>query len=298
MPAPLDDWLRVTHARGSLLAHNLLPARWGFRLDESPSASWHLVLKGDAVVLLPEREPVLLGPGDLVLLPRGPAHELASHVDARTVPLDRWAPPEGAKPVTTVLCGEYRGSSCPITSLWRDLPEVIHLPASVLADEPRVQGVIDLLVAEFEAPAGGAEPLVASLLDALMIYVLRAWTRSDEGAGTWVGGLEDPALADTLRKVHAQPAAPWTVEELAQEAGMSRAAFSRVFSERLGEPPMQYVRRWRMAHAARLLTEDADRPVAHIAEEVGYTSEFAFNRAFKRVIGQPPGRFRRSAFAP
>lgn len=128
-----------------------------------------------------------------------------------------------------------------------------------------------------------------------MVYLLRAWARASDCGGGWLGALSDPVLSAPLQELHERPEAPWTVASLAGAAGVSRAVFARRFTERMGEPPMAYLRRWRMGLAAELLA-GRDVTLAEVAEQVGYTSEFAFSRAFKRVIGEAPGQWRRRAF--
>ena len=294
MTDPLDAWMSTTGARGVVLAHNQLPERWGVALPASDRVGLHALLRGEAWVRPHGGEAVQLHAGDVVLLPAGPAHQITSHPDAPAHPLNAQpSVPAGVPRPTTLLCGEYSGSRCPVTSLWRDLPPVMVLRAATLAKQPRVATLLGLLSDEVESDAPGSEALIASLLDALMVYLMRAWSDHEPG---WHAGLGAPELAPTLRRLHSRPAHPWTVDELARSAGMSRATFSQHFRQNIGEPPMSYLRRWRMAIAAKLLIED-DAPVGLIAERVGYTSEFAFNRAFKKVIGAPPGQYRRGQLA-
>ena len=144
----------------------------------------------------------------------------------------------------------------------------------------------------------GSRAAAARLFDTLLIAAIRRWLdrQADGEAPSWLRGLRDPALARVLALLHERPAEPWTVEALAHEVHMSRATLARRFAEVVGEPPLTYLARWRMHLAAQRLKYSTDT-VGAIAREVGYTSEYAFNRAFARHRGQPPGRYRRLANA-
>jgi AraC-like DNA-binding protein len=195
-----------------------------------------------------------------------------------------------------MLCGAYLLDRSRAHPLLGDLPEVIHLPARV-GHHPGLRAAVDLLGGELEQPRPGGDAMLPALLDVLLLHILRAWfdEQSAHGAATgWAAALRDPAVAAGLRAIHGDPGRPWTVEELAFQAGLSRAAFARRFAALVGQPPQAYLTWWRMTLAARLL-RDSDAPLATVARKVGYTSEFAFAHAFKREYGLAPGGFRRSA---
>ncbi len=293
MDDPLADWMKVTRSHGTLLASSELPERWGFRIDGGAAASFHILLRGEAWLRLADRAPLRLREGAIAVLPRGPQHIIASSPEAPAVPLAELGPlPAHVPRPTQLLCGEYSAGRSASASVWRGLPPVIHLRAEVVAGDAHLRAVLELIARELSEPGEGADPLIGHLLDALMVYLLRAWARTSACGGGWLGGLSDPILAAPLRLIHERPERPWTVASLAGVAGVSRAVFAKRFTERMGEPPMAYLRRWRMSMAAALL-ERGNSSLSEVAERVGYTSEFAFNRAFKRVIGESPGRWRR-----
>jgi transcriptional regulator GlxA family with amidase domain len=130
------------------------------------------------------------------------------------------------------------------------------------------------------------------LLDLLLLYTMRSWFESAENATGWARALRDPSLSAALSAIQERPAEPWTVASLAAEGGLSRAAFARRFAELAGQPPLTYLTWWRMTLAARLL-QSSDATVDAIAGRVGYGSEYAFSKAFKRELGLPPARYRR-----
>ncbi|MCX0275274.1 AraC family transcriptional regulator [Nocardia zapadnayensis] len=176
-----------------------------------------------------------------------------------------------------------------------DLPEVIHLPAPETRHTP-VGAIVDLLDGELTADRPGHDAMLRSLLDALLLHILRRWLdrRADTG---WSAALHDPAVAAALSAIHGSPGHGWTVAELAAHAGVSRAGFARRFTELIGRPPIAYLTWWRMTLAARQL-RDTDTPLTLIARDAGYASEFAFAHAFKndprvnieRSTGSGPSR--------
>jgi len=182
----------------------------------------------------------------------------------------------------------------PLMSL---LPEVMHVAADPIRGR-RVAAIVELLAAEVGARSPGSRAAGARLLDLLLIEAIRRWVDEDRDGGTpsWLAALRDPTIAKTLALLHAQPSEAWTLKRLADEVHLSRATLSQRFSEAVGEPPLAYLARWRMHLAAARLKHTTDT-VEVIAREVGYSSEYAFNRAFARHRGHPPGRYRRLARA-
>ncbi|MCI3273242.1 AraC family transcriptional regulator [Streptomyces cylindrosporus] len=277
-------------------------APWGMRFEAAEGAGFHVVLQGSAWLIPAAGEPVAVGPGDVVFLAHGRGHALASGLD---VPLElvrpgqngRWpqppSPPRDSTPDAVMLCGAYQMDHSRAHRLLTDLPEVVHLPARVGADRS-LRAAVELLGMEMEERRPGSDAIVTSLLDTLLLYILRAWWQRERRGTGWSAALADPAVAAALRAIHGDPAHPWTVEELGAEGGLSRAAFARRFAALVGEPPLAYLTWWRMTTAGRLLREE-DLPLRHIAQRTGYTSEFAFAKAFKREYGVAPGQYRRRA---
>jgi AraC-like DNA-binding protein len=276
-------------------------ASWGMRFGTFAGAGFHVVLQGSCWLFPSAAAPVALGVGDVVFLPRGSAHGLA---DSRTTSLaevstlslsnlEEPATPDGGE-TTVLLCGAYLLDQRRMHPLLAELPEVVHLPARI-GSHPSLRAALELLGSELEEPRHGAGAVVPSLLDVLLLYILRAWL--DEQAGHahtgWAAALGDPATAAALRGIHREPARQWTVETLGALAGLSRAAFARRFTALVGTPPLAYLTWWRMTMAAQVLRE-SDAPLGTVATRVGYTSEFAFAKAFKREFGVAPGRYRQA----
>jgi AraC-like DNA-binding protein len=192
-----------------------------------------------------------------------------------------------------MLCGAYLLDRSQPHPLLRELPELIHLPATI-GRHPALRAAVDLLGQELEQERPGADAVLPALLDLLLLYILRAWLAGQSGHAApagWPAALRDTSAAGALRAIHGSPARPWTVAELGSLAGLSRAAFARRFTALVGQPPLAYLTWWRMTLAARDL-RDGSEPLSAIAKKAGYNSEYAFAHAFKRQRGIAPGHYR------
>jgi len=303
---------------------------WGQRFPAVPGAAgFQVILRGSCWLIPPEDDagsaPIPLSAGDVVFLSQGRPYGLADSPDtplavtacepaAEDLALlvsDSAGPdaPDGGEATTVTLCGGYRLDPGHAHPLLHDLPGLIHLPTratSTTGSQAATDAKADLgtLVAllgrEIASPRPGTDAVVPALLDMLLLYILRAWFDGQLARGVttgWAAALSDPAVRTALHAIHQDPARPWTVQSLGREAGMSRAAFAARFTALVGRPPMAYLTWWRMTTAARLL-RDSDAGLAEIAARVGYSSEYAFGAAFKRVYGTAPGRYRRRPSPP
>jgi AraC-like DNA-binding protein len=278
-------------------------APWGVRADPFSGAGFHVVLQGRCWLIPPEGEAIALGPGDVVCLPHGCGHALTDSLStpltgAPSASLPRVVPSadDGDGATTVLLCGAYTLDQTRPHPLFEELPEVIHLPDRLGHRSP-LHAAVNLLGDEVAHPDHGTEAVVAALLDMMLLYILRAWIsqQTEDGPATgWAATLRDPVITAALRHIHQEPARQWTVEALGAKAGLSRAAFSRRFTTLVGKPPLGYLTWWRMTLAAQFL-RDGDQPIQSVAQRTGYTSEFAFAKAFKREHGLAPGRYRQHA---
>lgn len=283
-------------------------APWGERFEVSEAAGFHIALSGSCWVIPENGAPIRITAGDIVFLPRGHAHAIA---DSRTTQLAgsapasllgyRPEPPNGHPPglETVLLCGAYQFDRNGSHPLLDQLPDVLHLPGR-LGHTSALRPAVDLLAGELARPGPGADATVPALLDVLLLLILRTWLQEQRHAPNpagWAIALDDPALFRVLSDIHSDLARPWTVQSLAGRAGMSRATLTRRFNTLLGRTPMAYLTWWRLATATRLL-RTGDAPLSVIADQVGYTSEYAFANAFKREYGIAPGRYRRSTAHP
>ncbi|MDG2112028.1 MAG: AraC family transcriptional regulator [Actinomycetota bacterium] len=193
-----------------------------------------------------------------------------------------------------LICGAVRLAHPAARHLVDVLPEVIHVESSTGARALEwLPSVLGMIAAETAQARPGGEAVVTRLCDILVISAIRTWLDTDPAARTgWLGALQDPQIGTAVVLIHRNPEHDWTVAGLAATVAMSRSAFSARFSEQVGEGPMQYVTRWRMHVATDLLGEEK-LTVAVVAERLGYASEAAFSRAYKRATGTPPGAVRR-----
>lgn len=302
----LTDLLAAASVRGVVGARIEAGADWGWWSAQSRGAALHTVTSGTMWLRVGDEEPRELLAGDVVLLPRGTPHVLGSDPAAlaRTGP-ERFdaadlgdydgahgvvrigRPPER----THVLCAHYLHDTAVATPVLPALPDVVHVRAE--DGDPGLEDTVRLLARELSQPRLATSVVLDHLVDILLVQLLRAWvaTAPTDGLPGSLGALRDPVVGAALARLHAEPAAPWTAEELARAVAVSRATLARRFTAAVGEAPMAYLARWRMDVAARRL-RDTEDPLTTVAQAVGYTSVYAFNRAFARARGVPPGRYR------
>ena len=198
---------------------------------------------------------------------------------------------------TQLVCGSFRFERRDAHPLVELLPPLIHLrPAETPAAE-WLEATLRFLAWETREAKPGTETIVSRLTDVIFVLVLRAWIESvPEGRGGWMGALRERHVGAALAHIHRSPERDWTNASLAEAVGMSRSRFAARFTALVGEPPLTYLSRWRLETAAGLL-QDGTLGLGEIASRVGYESEAAFSKAFRRRFGAPPGAYRRSAAA-
>ena len=301
---PLGEVLQLLRLTGVLHCRAELTAPWGIELPALAGVMMvEVVIAGHCWLTLADREPLYLPRGSLALLPRGSGHRLrASPADPATPLAD--IPVEligerfeimrhggGGESTRIVYCG-VRFDHILAHRLLQVLPEVLIVHSDD-ADHDWLHDTVRLLSREAERMLPGHETVVTRLADILVIQAIRAWIeRTDDARLGWIGALRDRHIGQALTLMHRQPATDWRVDSLAQAVGMSRAGFAARFTALVGEPVLHYLTGLRMGLAHRALLETTDS-LAVIAERVGYHSEPAFHRAFRRVMGVAPGAVRR-----
>jgi AraC-like DNA-binding protein len=302
----LADVLDVARISGSVLAHVHAREPWGLDLALANGAAFHAVTAG-SVWLEVDGEPARrLMPGDVVLLPTpGLRHLLLS---APGVVARRYDPGLKAELVTAAgdlvipgpgspsrfLCAGFSYDNELAHPLLSLLPPVLHVSAADEGPEAPLQSALRLLMGELSRHQIGSEAAVERLIEVLFVHVIRSWLDGsvDSMPPSWLSGLREAVVARALGLLHSEPERAWTIAELAAAVHVSRSTLVRRFNDLVGEPPAAYLTRWRMELAARLLRE-SEQSVGRIAHLVGYTSEFAFSRAFSKHRGEPPGRYRK-----
>lgn len=313
----LSEVLRAVKLEGALFFHGEFSAPWCFRTVDADAASpllapgahrliiYHYLMEGRANARLETGARVPLRAGDIVIFPHGDAHYIANGLPEN--PVDSFtafagAVSEGLKAVhyggggeiTRFVCGFMACQSRLCHMFLAGLPRILRVN---VADGPSGEWLRNSILYSAGGlghPQSGGSLVIARLSELLFVETLRGYINSlPPGQTGWLGAARDPVISRALALLHQKPAHPWTLPELSRELGLSRTRFAERFQSFLGESPMAYLTRWRVQLAAERL-ESTNATVAEIAFEVGYGSEAAFNRAFRRDFGCPPAQFRRA----
>lgn len=324
---PLSDVLRSVRLRGSVFFHVSCRDQWSAYAPHSnemapilmPGAEhvieYHLFVKGEGWVAVDGEPPLRMREGDIVMLPHGNAHVVSSAPGVEPAPEGDWLfrmrddpkpipityrggmfeagtglPPDDAS--TVILCGFIACDLKPFNPLINALPKLLHLSAEAVGDW--VAPMLQQAASESLERRPGRAALLQRVSEMVFVDGARRYLDSlPEEAQGWLGALRDRQVGRAITLMHSNPAEPWTLEELGRRAGISRSALHERFVALTGLAPMQYLTNWRMQCGARLLRE-SHASVAAVALEVGYDSEAAFSRAFKRATEMPPGAWRRA----
>lgn len=303
---PVAATLHTLQMSGAFYSRATFTDPWGMELPEMPGhLMFHVMTSGTCWVEADGMEPLRLVAGDFVLMPHGEGHALLGEPGARITSLwdtqreavtDRYELLQhgGGGAVTTMICGAVRLDHPAARHLVALLPRAIHLESSGSTQDQWMHSTVQLICHEAAELRPGGESVITRLADLLVVQAIRAWIDSEQGTTGWIHALKDRDIGQSLRTIHRQPGAHWTVESLAAEVHMSRSAFSRRFTKLVGESPMGYLTRWRMQLAVTWMRSGAHR-IAELPYKLGYASEAAFSRAFKREMGVSPGAYRDSA---
>lgn len=305
---PLGEALHSLRMSGTFYCRSDLSAPWGVAMPAFPDClMFHLITEGSCWVDVPGTKSCLLRAGDFALVPHGRGHDLRSGdgveiADLFDLPQEQLSERYGTMKVegtgerTIMICGAVQFEHPAAKRVVGMLPRIITMEANRPESEWMISA-IRFMMAEAQAMRPGGDTIITRVSDILVIQAIRSWLDNDEAAKAgWLGALQDKQIGRAIALVHRDPMHPWTVASLAETIGMSRSAFAARFMDLVGEPPMTYVRRWRMNVAVTYLKE-SDTPIADLADRLGYQSEAAFNRAFKKYIGTTPGRVRRDQAA-
>jgi AraC-like DNA-binding protein len=272
--------------------------------------NYHVVTAGAGWAGMVGEPPFRLETGDVIVFPQGDAHVLSSTPGMRARPeLDFYKAANaqrvplclslkgGGPEVARVTCGFLGCDARPFNPLLGALPRIIHLPAA-RQGQAAIQSLVTLALQESSSPRPGSEGVLSRLSELLVVEVIRFFSsESPDQRGGWLAGLRDPIVGRALGKLHEHPSESWSLVRLAKEAGASRSVLAERFAELVGMAPMQYLARWRMQIAAHML-RTSDVPLSEVAERVGYGSEPALSRAFKRALGVSPASYRRAGEPP
>lgn len=306
-PDPLASIVGLLRPRTVLSKFVSGAGRWAVQYPNYGQPSFCLVLQGTCWLGLDTAQPFRMAPGDYVLLPATPGFRMGSDLEAMERPTLRIAEAGAAGEIrhgdpndeaaVRMLGGYFLFDPTSAPLLVGLLPAVVHIKA---ADHgaARLAWIARAIGEESMAPRPGGDAILTRLVEIMLIEALR-WqpAEGDAPISGLLAGLAHPRMADALRRIHEDVARRWTIEDLASEVGMSRAAFAARFTQVLGLPPMAYVLRWRMALAKDMLWHDG-LSLAEVAHAIGYQSASAFSTAFSRSVGLSPSAFGRSARPP
>jgi AraC-like DNA-binding protein len=272
---------------------------------------YHIISEGQCWGGLLDGDPVRLEAGDIIVFPQGDAHVLSSAPGMRYRPDIEGLPKTGETQLpfgmtfggngpggANIVCGFLGCGARPFKPLLTTLPRMLHLRAASIPENGWLGSFIRAAISEADNKRPGGEGVLARLSELMFIEVVRRYVESLPAEQTgWLAGLRDRHVGQALNLLHGAPSRAWTLDLLVKEVGLSRSAFVERFSHFVGQPPMQYLAEWRMQIAAGLLTQGSDN-IARIAEAVGYESEAAFSRAFKKIVGMPPAAWRKGRMLP
>jgi AraC-like DNA-binding protein len=304
---PLGEALHFLRMSGSFYCLSEFTTPWALDLPPMQDCvMFHVVTAGECRLEVPGAEVCTLRPGALALVPHGRGHSLSSGSEVTAAKLfdlprelvsDRYEHLRhgGGGAPTTMLCAAVRFEDPSAQHLLRLLPRLIAVDAWNSPELEWLQSTLRFLNTEARELRAGGETVITRLADILVIQAIRSWISTDPQAQTgWLGALRDKQIGRAIALIHRDPARDWTVASLAAAVGMSRSAFAARFTELVGEPAMHYLSRWKM-HAALTWLKESDAPLSQLASKLGYESEAAFSRAFKRLMGVSPGAARRQA---
>lgn len=312
----LSEILRVVRLVGAIFIQAKFTAPWSY---QSPCADsvvpllepgaervviFHLIIEGECFVELADQPPARLIAGDVVLFPQGDAHRMNSQpglAPATGARLDvvlsrrpRQLAYGGGGPTTRIVCGYLACDARLARMLLAGLPSLIKVNVRGSNAGAWLEASVRYALTEARSPRPGGAGVLSKLAEVLVIEVLRLYINEQRQDRTgWLAGLGDPIVGPALNAMHACTAQAWTLEELASSIGTSRSILAERFHSLVGSSPMRYLTQWRMLLAANLLCRSS-APLARIAEDVGYQTDTAFSRAFRREFGMPPAAWRRN----
>jgi AraC-like DNA-binding protein len=302
---PLGEVLHFLRMTGAFYCRTELSTPSGVELPPMGDClAFHAVISGECWLSVDGGESVILGTGDLALVPHGRGHRLATAAGVATPNIfdlpheylsERYAVlrhGDGEGEVVEMVCGAVEFDHPAATNLMDVLPGVIHVPSTGSPETASLHAMVDVMGTEARQLRPGGETIVTRLCDVVVIQAIRSWLDTDPAANIgWLGALRDTQIGTAIAAIHRHPERDWTVAALAAESLMSRSAFAARFTQLVGEPAMQYLSRWRMGIAVDRLRDGATS-IGEVAAGLGYESEASFSRAFKRICGFPPSETR------
>jgi len=314
-----SETLRVVRMVGAIFVNAKFTAPWAYQSVSAETAGpllepgaervviFHMITEGECFLEFPGEPPVRLSAGDVVVFPKGDAHRMSSapgvpagrgnRIDVILARRPRQLIYGGGGVATRLVCGYLACDARLAELLFNGLPSVLKVNVRGSNAGIWLESSVRYALAEARSPRPGGAGVLAKLAEVLFIEVLRLYmSEQTDGRTGWLAGVNDRVVGSALQAMHSRPAHAWTLDELAREAGASRSVLAERFQTMVGSSPIQYLTQWRMLLASNLLCR-SNAPLARIAEEVGYQTDTAFSRAFRREFGAPPAAWRRDQLA-
>lgn len=302
----LNDVLRSVKLGGGVYFRCEFASPWGMEIKPTPVAEFHIVVRGNCWLRMTGVEtPIALQGGDLVVFPHGDAHALLDRPNGDTTPAEKilegqnvenYGPVKfgGQGLLATLLCGYFQFDRSNLHPLVAALPPLIHIRGTDSYDFAWLQTAMNFMIHETKTARPGSEAVVSRLAEVLFVQMMRAHITQTGATTGLLAAIADKQIGAALQGMHKSPEQLWTLESLAQQVGMSRSAFAARFNLLVGQTPMQYLTYWRMQKAREFL-RGSRFSTAEIADMVGYQSDAAFSKIFKKHVGFGPGAYRRGA---
>ncbi|MCH8035234.1 MAG: AraC family transcriptional regulator [Bacteroidetes bacterium] len=296
----LSDVLSVSKMGSSVICEPVLSAPWGMKFEPDAKAMFHLIRSGTCFLQTNTMDqPLRLMQGDVVLITKCNGHKLtdseASPVEPFRDVLARQKETSleySTHNVTSMLCGVYYFQQYEYNPVLSLLPNIIHIPADKVQNNMQLHALIQLILLESGRNEVGSNTAITRYIDVMFIYIVRTWVQQQPlGKAGWLGALNDPRIGMAISLIHKNPSNKWTVASLANQVNMSRSSFAQKFNDIVGETPLTYLTKWRMNLSSKLLRE-SNQLLMTVAAAVGYDSETAFSKTFKKFKSMPPGEYR------
>lgn len=282
-------------------------APYGVRSEQSATGIFHAVVHGRIYLKVDgDGRRYCLERGDVALLPKGSAHTLCDSPRSKVKHIRAWAKesPSGRRdlleivgdgPRSSIVCGQFEFEDSAVHSIVPSLPRVIAVQSNEEGPDRSLTGILELIADEVRDERPGSSVVLRSLAEVLMVHALRMHIEGEGQGPTWLCALRDEKVAKVLAIIHEAPAERLNAAELAARVGLSRSELFARFSELVGEPPTRYSTRWRMHLATQAMLRD-QASLAEVATKIGYSSEAAFSKAFRRFMGESPGAYRKRGY--
>lgn len=301
----LADVLKTIRLHASTYFCSDFNTHWGIDISDSDSGLFHVIVEGECWIKIENNDvPIHMNAGDIVAFPTGGAHWISDHPESERLNGERltndiingnnpfYDDNESSANIQTLLCGAFEYDSTISHPFLRDLPCFIHIQTNQSPGLKWIKELVSTLSKESKTPSPGSSVVVDRLTEVLFIQILRLFVQQNPEKLGYISALSDPKIGPTLNLIHAEERAEWSVESLANQAALSRSAFTERFLKLVGESPKTYLINWRM-QKAKLTLETTDVGMYDIAESAGYSSEAAFSKAFKQFFDRTPGSYRK-----